>query len=344
MPPRPQRSRRAVVGVLGARRVVAPRRDLPAVPPPHGPLARRPGRQPHGTGAPSRLASRQRRLHGGGPRPGRRPGATHRSRAERAPAQHQHLVGPAQRRAPRPLELAFGGGVLAAWRAPNFERVYDLAERVMPAAVRDLPVPSEDEAQRELVSLAAACSGVATARDLADYLWLRPTATRLRFAELVEEGRLVEVAVEGWGPPPTYAPAPAPGGPGGTTRPSPTAVRLPHLDEGANRAPLRLPLPHRDLRPRGTAPARVLRAAPAGRRRDHRPSRSEGRPCGRLSASRPRLPQAHAAAGSTADAVAAELHRMRQWLGLERVEVEGRGDLAPGFAGAVRARGPRMWA
>ncbi len=99
------------------------------------------------------------------------------------------------------LELLFGDGVLAAWRNANFERVYDLAERVVPAGVLELPTPAMEDSQRELVALAARSMGVATAADLADYFWLRLPTARLRIAELVEEGRLSRVSVEGWSQP-----------------------------------------------------------------------------------------------------------------------------------------------
>jgi uncharacterized protein len=101
------------------------------------------------------------------------------------------------------LELLFSDGVLAAWRSANFERIYDLAERVLPPAVLELPTPAVEEAQREMVAIAARCLGVASAADLADYFWLRLPVARLRIAELVEAGRLCKGTVEGW-PQPAY--------------------------------------------------------------------------------------------------------------------------------------------
>ena len=99
------------------------------------------------------------------------------------------------------LKLLFGDGVLAVWRAPNFERVYDLTERVIPADVLALPTPAPEDAQRELIALAARCMGVATVADLADYFWMRVPAARPRVAELVEDGHLTKTAVEGWSQP-----------------------------------------------------------------------------------------------------------------------------------------------
>ncbi len=108
----------------------------------------------------------------------------------------------------RALESLFTDGVLAAWRSDTFERVYDLAERVIPADVLARPTPSPEEADRELVAMAAHCLGVATVADLANYFWLSPVVARLRVAELVEEGRLTPVAVEGWRQS-AYTPGPA---------------------------------------------------------------------------------------------------------------------------------------
>src|SRR5579884_1219131 len=60
------------------------------------------------------------------------------------------------------LEHLFFTGRVAAARRINFERHYDTAERVIPAAIRELPTPSRADAQRELVRIAARALGVAT--------------------------------------------------------------------------------------------------------------------------------------------------------------------------------------
>ena len=97
----------------------------------------------------------------------------------------------------RALEHLFRTGEVAATRRPNdFARLYDLAERVIPADVLAAPRPSERDAKKELLVLAAKYHGVGTAADLADYH--RLAHTRPLFAELVEDGRLIEVEVEGW--------------------------------------------------------------------------------------------------------------------------------------------------
>jgi uncharacterized protein YcaQ len=96
------------------------------------------------------------------------------------------------------LEYLFAKGDLAAWRTPSFERVYDIPERVIPGAVRALPTPATDEAQRRLLALAAGSLGVATVRDLAGYYVIKPSIAKLRVEELVDAGELVPVAVDGW--------------------------------------------------------------------------------------------------------------------------------------------------
>jgi uncharacterized protein YcaQ len=96
------------------------------------------------------------------------------------------------------LEWLFWTGRLAAGGRRNFERLYDLPERVLPAEVLAAPTPDEPDAHRELVRLAARSLGVGTVRDLADYYRLTVPETRPRIAELVEEGALVPVQVEGW--------------------------------------------------------------------------------------------------------------------------------------------------
>lgn len=94
--------------------------------------------------------------------------------------------------------LFWAGKLTTATRRGAFERVYDVPERVFSRAVLDAPTPPEAEAQRELLRLSAQALGVATERDLRDYYRLDVTDTKLRLAELVEEGALQPVRVEGW--------------------------------------------------------------------------------------------------------------------------------------------------
>jgi hypothetical protein len=96
------------------------------------------------------------------------------------------------------LEAHFGFGRLAvAGRHPNFQRVYDLAERVIPSKYRRRRF-ERGEAQRELLLRAARALGVATVGDLADYYRMSSREARAAIAELAGAGRLRPVRVEGW--------------------------------------------------------------------------------------------------------------------------------------------------
>jgi uncharacterized protein len=97
------------------------------------------------------------------------------------------------------LEWLFWTGQLTtATRRNSFERVYDLTERVIPASIRAMATPSEKDAQRALIEIAARAMGVATEADLRDYFRMKPQDTRAAIAALIEEGALQQVKVEGW--------------------------------------------------------------------------------------------------------------------------------------------------
>jgi uncharacterized protein YcaQ len=96
------------------------------------------------------------------------------------------------------LEYHFARGDLAvASRLPNFQRVYDLPERHIPG-IHLCEEVSREESERVMLRRAARALGVATRHDLADYFRLSPRDALPRVAELVEEGTLTPVEVEGW--------------------------------------------------------------------------------------------------------------------------------------------------
>jgi hypothetical protein len=115
------------------------------------------------------------------------------------------------------LEHLLACGQLAVADRRRFTRLYDITERVIPARVLDLPAPGPEEAQKALICNTVRALGVAGGSQLGGYFGLhshrivvrgpdgkrpRPIWRRL-VAELVEESRLVQAAIEG-SPKPGY--------------------------------------------------------------------------------------------------------------------------------------------
>ncbi|TIL73586.1 MAG: winged helix-turn-helix domain-containing protein [Mesorhizobium sp.] len=99
------------------------------------------------------------------------------------------------------FEWLFWAGRITTASRRGFERLYDLPERVLPPATLALPVPSPEDAHRELLRISARAHGVATAGDLRDYFRLSPADIKGRIEELVDAGDLLPVTVEGWSKP-----------------------------------------------------------------------------------------------------------------------------------------------
>jgi uncharacterized protein YcaQ len=93
--------------------------------------------------------------------------------------------------------LFFAGDVSVARRNAQFERLYDVPERVLPRHVLEQPEPTDFEAHLELIRRAAMSHGVATEAALRDYFRMKTQAARPAIAALVESGELRPVAVEG---------------------------------------------------------------------------------------------------------------------------------------------------
>ncbi|HZR82831.1 MAG TPA: crosslink repair DNA glycosylase YcaQ family protein [Candidatus Binatia bacterium] len=124
---------------------------------------------------------------------------------ERGPLSARELLEPGDRlgawwgwsAGKRALEVLFWRGDVCARRRPSFEREYDVPERVLPSEVFAAPTPDERDAKRALVELSARALGVATARELADYFRLDAASAQTAVSELVDEGVLQPVRIEG---------------------------------------------------------------------------------------------------------------------------------------------------
>ena len=96
------------------------------------------------------------------------------------------------------LETLFGEGKLTALRGKGFARIYDLPERAIPKPIRLDDRYDKRSAQRELLLRATRHFGIGTAKDLADYFRLNITVARPLLADLASAGHIDEVAVEAW--------------------------------------------------------------------------------------------------------------------------------------------------
>jgi uncharacterized protein YcaQ len=126
-------------------------------------------------------------------------------------AELEHLGDDIKRPPPRPgamwnwtpakkaVEHLFWQGAVSAVRNPqSFGRHYVLPERVLPPEVLAAPTPTDDDARRALLLRAARSHGVGSARCLADYHRLNIRIARRLIEELVHDGALRRVQVEGW--------------------------------------------------------------------------------------------------------------------------------------------------
>jgi len=96
------------------------------------------------------------------------------------------------------FEYLFWAGRITTASREGFQRYYDLPERVLPKAVVEAPEIPAADAHRELLRHSARALGVATSADLRDYFRLSPEDVKERIPELVEAGELLPVQVDGW--------------------------------------------------------------------------------------------------------------------------------------------------
>lgn len=93
------------------------------------------------------------------------------------------------------LEHLYSFGDLMIAGRVNFQRIYDLTERVLPEWV-DRSEPSAEQRDRFWLERGAKALGVAFPRNAADYTWMKLGKARPLIKELIKEGTLVEIQGE----------------------------------------------------------------------------------------------------------------------------------------------------
>ena len=236
------------------------------------------------------------------------------------------------------LEYLFDTGAVTAATRVNFERLYDLPERVIPADILNLPTPSERDAIRTLIDLSGKALGVATETDLRDYFRLPVDGFKRALPELVEAGRLSPVVVEGWRPKAyLHADAALPRKTEASALLSPfdplvwERSRAERLFGFRYRIEIYTPAHKRTFGyyvlpflHRGRLAARVCLKS----------DRAEG--VLRVNSAHR---EAHSDALETAAALARELNMMAAWLGFTRIDIRERGDLAQALQHAIKTSG-----
>lgn len=233
------------------------------------------------------------------------------------------------------LEHLFWVGRVTVTRRPgDFARIYDLTERVIPAEVLARAPAPEREARKQLLELAARHHGIGTLTDLTDYHRQKNQPCKPLVDELVEEGVLREVQVDGWKQLAyLHRDARIPRAINACTVLSPfdpvvwNRDRTHRLFGFHYRIEIYTPQPKRVY---GYYVLPILWGDSVVGRLDMKSDRQGGALLVQGAFTEPGVP-----AGPLADDLAPELQAMARWLGLERIEVGSRGDLASTLRDAV---------
>ena len=234
------------------------------------------------------------------------------------------------------LEWLFWAGlVTSAGRNASFERFYDLPDRALPAAAVETRAPTRREAQARLLANALRAFGVATLHDLADHPRITLGEARAAMEDVEAQGMARRVRVRGW-PDPTWMD---------------TSARVPSRVEGrallcpfdslvwfrpraerlfGMRIKLEIYTPAAE-RVHGYYVLPFLLGDALVARVDLKADRARG--C--LVVRAAHLADAARGPGEVAHELARGLRRMAATLGLERIVVEDRGDLAARLAGEI---------
>lgn len=228
-------------------------------------------------------------------------------------------------------------GEVGVRRRPGFAKEFDLFERIIPDVVLGQATPPLESALDELLMRAAKAHGVGTADCLVDYFRLPKRPAKERLERLVEDGRLAACEIEGWATKAYLDPA----------------AKIPRRIEGAALLSPFDPVVWNRKRIEGLFDFeyRIEIYTPAEKRRWGYyvlPFLYDGRLVARFDVKTDRdrqclgVPAAHLEEGERANevasAAAAELARLAQLVGANRIEVGRRGNLARALRTEVRAR------
>lgn len=236
------------------------------------------------------------------------------------------------------LEVLFRWGEVVSAGRTRFERVYGLAEHLMPAELLEREVPAH-EAHKALVEHAARAHGIGTTSDLTDYFRLKKVNVAELLRELADEDVVREVTVKGWNEKGRkeqawlHRDARIP-------RRMETAALLSPFDPVVWRREraLRMFDFHYRIEIYTPAPKRVFGYYSL-------PILLDDRVVGRIDLKSDRQArvlrvqsawtEAHADAGQVAERIAPLLRTTASWQGLEAISVANWGDLAPAIAGEL---------
>jgi uncharacterized protein len=230
--------------------------------------------------------------------------------------------------------LFYLGEVTSARRNSQFERVYDLPDRVIPHSVLATPTPTPQESVTGLIRRAARALGIASESCLRDYFRTRPAMTREAIGTLVESGELIPVLVQGAGSRPWYlwqqARVPRRVAARALLSPFDSMIferaRLERLFDFAYRIEIYVPEPKRVY---GYYVYPFLLDEKFVARVDLKADRTRG--VLRVNAA---WVEPGCDSWEVATELPSELKIMAEWLGMQGVEILPRGDLAPALAAA----------